>query len=272
MARYRIQLISTNQRITPFLDTKNMEKLNPKMLNKVGPKKSTSPLYWLMPFLSFVAGYFVIAYFFHKADYNVPNVIGKSLNEAVRILSQSQLGVRLLQEREESTLAEGTIIDQLPRPAQKIRPNQTVFITMAVRTKRQQMPDLWGKSHKEVVKILDQRGLEGGIVFVPAAYPEGMCIAQLPAAGQELYTHKTTVYFSAGAYHLCIMPNLRGALLADAQEALRKHDVRAEIIHDGDVAEGHTCTECKIVDQEPVPGAIVNSAQGLTVQLKVACQ
>jgi serine/threonine-protein kinase len=249
-----------------------MEKLNPKMLNKVGSKKSSSPLYWLMPFFSFVVGYFVIAYFFHKADYNVPNVIGKSLNEAVRILSQSQLGVRLLQEREESTLAEGTIIDQLPRPAQKIRPNQTVFITMAVRTKRQQMPDLWGKPHKEVVRILNQRGLEGGIVFVPAAYPEGMCIAQLPAAGQELYTHKTTVYFSAGAYHLCIMPNLRGTLLDDAQEALRKHDVRAEIIHEGDVLAGHICAECKIVDQEPVPGAIVNSAQGLTVQLKVACQ
>jgi beta-lactam-binding protein with PASTA domain len=249
-----------------------MENLKPQILNKVGTKKSRPPVYWLLPFLSFVIGYFVISYFFRKTDYVVPNVIGKPLHEAVRILSQQQLGIRLLQEREESTLAEGTIIDQLPSPSQKIRPNQNIFITMAVRTKRQQMPDLWGKSHKEVVKILNQRGLEITEVFVPASYSAGMCVAQLPAASQDLEVNKVTVYFSADVHNLCVMPNLRGASVAEVQEALRQYDVRAEIIHGEIPPDGHTCIDCKIIDQEPVPGAIVNCAQGLAVQLKVARQ
>ncbi len=269
-SRYRIQLISTNQRTTIHINTKHMETVKPKILYKVDAKKRVPAIVWLMPFASFIIGYFVIGYFFRKADQQTPSVIGKSLHEAAQILSQNQLSMRLLQEREDASLAEGTIIDQLPRPAQKIRPNQSVFVTVVVRAQRHYMPQVWGKKHKEVSKILDQQGLEVNEAFLSTDYPAGTCVAQLPTSGDTLKGNKVTVYFSEGPSRLCIMPNLKGAALADVEEALRECNVRAEIMHQNPVADNHTCVNCKIIDQEPVPGAIVNASQGLNVQLKVS--
>ncbi|MFA5306336.1 MAG: PASTA domain-containing protein [Candidatus Babeliales bacterium] len=247
-----------------------METVKPKILHKVDAKKRIPAIVWLMPFASFIIGYFVIGYFFRKTDQQTPSVIGKSLYEAAQILSQNQLSMRLLQEREDASLAEGTIIDQLPRPTQKIRPNQSVFVTVAVRAQRQYMPQVWGKKHKEVIKILEQQGFEVNEAFLSTDYPSGTCIAQLPAGGEPLKNNKVTVYFSEGPSRLCVMPSLKGAALADVEVALRECNVRAEITHQNPIADNHTCEKCKIIDQEPVPGAVVNIAQGLNIQLKVS--
>lgn len=247
-----------------------METIKPKILHKVDAKRRVPAVVWLMPFASFIIGYFIIGYFFRKAAQQTPSVIGKSLHEAAQILSQNQLSMRLLQEREDASLAEGTIIDQLPRPTQKIRPNQSVFVTVAVRAQRQYMPQVWGKKHKEATKILEQQGFEVSEAFLSTDYPSGTCIAQFPAGGEPLKNNKVTVYYSDGPSHLCVMPNLRGVVLTDVEASLRECNVRAEIMHQNPIADNHTCVNCKIIDQEPVPGAIVNIAQGLNIQLKVS--
>jgi beta-lactam-binding protein with PASTA domain len=247
-----------------------MVPVKPKLLERVDAKKSLFARLWFVPFLGFLLGYIIASYFLHKNDLATPNVVGKSLHEGIHILSDFHLGLRLLQQREDNSLPEGTIIDQLPRPLQRIRPNQNVFVTISVKPRNILMPDLWGKRQKEACEIASKLGLDTKEVLLRTTYPEGMCIAQFPPMAQELGNKKVTLYFSEGKSTLYVMPNLKGKLLADIDKALQQYDVRAEVFHDQPIAPEHTCVNCKIIDQQPVTGAIVDMKHGLQVQLKVS--
>jgi beta-lactam-binding protein with PASTA domain len=247
-----------------------MENIKPQILEKVGEKKGLPKILWLVPFVSFIIGYFITSYFFSKTDHTTPNLIGKPLSEAIQILSQNHLSMRLLQQRENAALPEGTVLDQIPCPSQKIRAHQSVFVTIAIKPRRRVIPDLWGKKHKEVMSVMAKNNFDVQEFYVHSSYPAGMCIAQSPSALQEIETNQVTLYFSDGGSSLCIMPNFKGALLPDVEKALSAHDIRAEIVHLEMVADGHTCASCKIVDQQPVPGAIVDKSHGLGVQLRVS--
>jgi len=58
----------------------------------------------------------------------VPSTLGKNIQEAAGILSSNNLGMRILAEREDAILPEGMVLDQIPKPGRKIRPNQHVFV------------------------------------------------------------------------------------------------------------------------------------------------
>ncbi len=241
----------------------------PKLLERVGVKKSLFARLWFIPFLGFLLGYLITSYFLHNNDFATPNVIGKTLQEGIHILSDSHLGLRLLQQLEDDSLPEGTIVDQLPHPLQRIRPNQNVFVTISVKQRNALTPDFWGKRIKEVQVMVSKLGFESEEVKLHTAYPAGMCIAQFPPMGQELDTKKVTLYFSAGRSTLFIMPNFKDKLLSEIDKTLQQYDVRAEVFHEQPQPPDHACSMCKVIDQQPVAGAIVDMVRGLQIQLKV---
>ncbi len=153
-----------------------------------------------------------------------PNVIGKTLDAAIVLLSEQSLGVRLLATREDATLPEGVILDQLPSPLQKIKANQNVFITLSTRRQLCKMPDCWGKKQKEVIEDLTKKGLEPSVVHVHSDYPSSMCVGQFPCQGSELTDKQVLVYISDGKQKLGIMPRLIGISLKTIEDAYKKID------------------------------------------------
>lgn len=259
---------ATQNHAYPLKGLHNMTQI--KYVEKVKIRSRNFKWLWFIPFTCFFIGYVFTSYFLHKTSLQTPNVIGKSLHEGVQILSVNHLGLRLLQQREDATLPEGTIVDQIPCPSQKIRPNQNVFVTVSVRQRQAQMPDFWGKRFKEVADFVAKRGLEAKEGHLFTAYPAGMCIAQNPEPGAELSQKRVLLYFSDGKSPVCIMPDLRGALLSQLEETFNHYDVRAEIFHNQQLLPNHACTTCKVVEQQPVAGAIVDLGRGLHIQLRVA--
>jgi len=247
-----------------------METIKPQILQKISMRRKLFSVLWFIPFISFLVGYLITGYFLRKIDLETPNVLGKSIQEALPLLSEHHLSIRLLQQREDSLLPEGTILDQLPRPGQKIRPNQSVFVTIAAKGRLLAMPDLWGKKRKEASALMAKQGIETKEIGLHTSFSRGMCIAQSPSAGRNLTARKALVYVSDGASPICIMPRLTGAMIGDVQAALAAHAVRAEIIHDQPMSPDHNCAQCKIIEQQPVPGAIIDTSHALQVQLKVA--
>lgn len=227
-------------------------------------------LLWLLPFFAFFIGYVIAGFLLHKTDFATPNVIGKQLHESVQILSKHHLGIRLLQQREDATLPEGTILDQLPRPDQKVRSNQHVFVIVSTKQQPIVISDFWGKKMEDVLASVAKKELDSVIVHVPSPYPAKLCIAQLPSGGQGLEGKKITLYFSSGKESASIMPNLIGSQLCLVQEALSKYDIRAEIFHTRAVSPDHTCSACTIIDQQPKPGSIIDLERGLDFQFKVS--
>jgi len=241
-----------------------------KYVEKAEIKRSSKKLLWALPFVAFIIGYAVSDYFLHKADLLTPNVIGKSLDQAIVLLSGQSLGIRLLATREDQTLPEGVILDQLPSPSQKIKTNQNVFVTLSTRRQLCRMPDFWGKKQRDVVEEVSKKGLEVEEVHVHSNYPQTMCVGQYPSAGCELTDKKVQVYISEGKHSLGIMPLLVGVPLKTVQEAYKKFDARVEIFHASPVTDDHDCSKCVIVDQQPVSGAVVDMGRGLRIQVLVS--
>lgn len=241
-----------------------------KYLEKSTFKNKFHLFLWIIPFVAFLIGYLIADSFLHKTSLSAPNVIGKLLSEAVQTLSKHHLGVRLLQQRPDATLPEGTILDQLPKPNQKIRPNQHVFVTVSTRQRSIAAPDFWGKKESDVLASVAKESIDPQIIHIQSAYPAGMCIAQIPHVGQECENKKMVLYISGTKEQKSIMPNLKGSLLSVVEESLRHHDIRAEIFHTYTPSPEHQCANCKIIDQQPVPGAIIDMSKGLQFQFRVA--
>lgn len=223
-----------------------------------------------MPFIAFGIGYFVCDYILHKSDVQTPNVIGKPVNDAVALLSAHSLSMRLLGTREDASLPEGIVLDQLPSPLQKIKTNQSVFVTVSTRRKVCTMANYWGQKQADVLADLAQKGLEAEVVYIASDYPQTMCIAQYPSPECPITAKKVLIYISNGKHPLGIMPNIIGCSLADVQDSYKKSNVRFEVFHTPYVDAEHDCVECIVTDQMPSPGSILDTSKGMRIQVQVA--
>ncbi len=232
--------------------------------------KTVSRIAITIPFLGFLLGYFVTHWLMQKDEVATPNVIGKSLQESVVVLSQNNLSVRLLHEQEDAVLPEGTILDQIPKPYQKVKPNQNVFVTVSKKESLMQVPDFYGHQKDEVVIMAEKRGIELRAFFVASNLPKGRCIAQNPQSGAIFERKRITAYFSDGQTSLCVLPSFKDQAVTDAEEFLKLNNIKAEIVHDKEEVSDHQCSSCKIIDQRPLAGSIIDLSHKITVQLQVA--
>lgn len=206
-----------------------------------------------------------------KDEIVTPNVIGKSLQESVAILSRNHLNIRLLHEQEDPVLPEGTILDQLPKPYHKVKSNQNIFVTVSKRESLMQVPDFFGHQHDEVIDMAEKRGIELKTFFVEDSGYKGSCIAQSPQAGTLFERKRMIVYFSAEQSSLYIMPSFKNQPIAEVEEALTTANIAFEVLHDHQEEE-HQCASCRVIDQQPQAGSIIDLNRKITVQLQVAPQ
>lgn len=208
--------------------------------------------------------------FLFTSEISAPNVIGKKLADAVNELSSCRLGVRLLELVEDNTHPEGTVLDQLPMPTQKIRYNQHVFLTLSTKQKTHDVPDFWGKMVLDARSVAEQKGFE--LVDIPVAhsYPEQLIIGQNHPAGETIADKKIKVYLSKGVSQQAIMPDLVGAKLKELETFFKSYDIRAEIYHSNNHLFDHDCNQCHVVTQHPAKGAIVDLSKTLHIQLQLA--
>jgi len=226
--------------------------------------KTVSRIAIATPFFGFLLGYFVTNWLMQKDEVVTPNVIGKSLQESVVILSHNNLSVRLLYEQEDSVLPSGTILDQIPKPYQKVKPNQNVFVTVSKRESLAQVPDLSGHQYNDVVAITTKRGIELSAYFITSNLPKGHAIAQYPQAGALFERKRMTVYFSAAQNTLCVMPSFKDHEVKEVEEFLQALNITIEMQQDNPEAQN-----LRILDQRPQAGSIIDFSHKNTVQLHV---
>ena len=101
---------------------------------------------WLTPFASFIFGYLLIALLHPQPIIKTPALIGKTLDQAILILSQANLNLRIVGQKEEAQLPEGTIISQTPAPGSSIKEHQALYVTIAKKPVPQAMPSLCRKN------------------------------------------------------------------------------------------------------------------------------
>jgi beta-lactam-binding protein with PASTA domain len=208
--------------------------------------------------------------FLQKKSIDTPNIIGRSLQQGMIILSNKGLSLRLLREQEDADLPQGVVLDQIPKPKQKIRPSQNIFVTISKKPKQALTPDFLGNNQKDITKGCLKKSIQSKLFWIKSFYPTNTCIAQYPQPGQALDGNKVTVYVSQGSEQLFVVPDLKHCLASDVLKYFDGENIMIDVFHIQQIEDGHVCFDCKVVDQKPMPGSIVDLSKMLHMQIQVS--
>lgn len=226
---------------------------------------------WVLPFLSFLSGYYLFSLFYTVKIIQTPALIGTKLHDACKILSQHNLNLRVLAEKEDPDLPEGTILSQTPRAPIKIKQNQSVFCVISTKPKKPKTPILFNKDIAEHFVQLRNLGIRTKAYYLESSYPKNWCIAQLPGPNEQLEDNTIITYVSAGSHKPVIFPDVKHKPVQDVIEFFTSHNIPVDIIHRNQhIKEDHECTQCVVIDQRPLAGSIItlSDEKPLHVQLQ----
>ena len=92
----------------------------------------------------------------------VPDLIGKTRDEAESVLVRSGLALRVASRRFSNRVTEGHVLDQIPPGGSDIKANRTVKVLISLGERRFRVPDLLGTSLRATELVLAERGLSLG--------------------------------------------------------------------------------------------------------------
>lgn len=209
---------------------------------------------WLTPFICFLSGYILVRSLFHIDTVSTPSVVGKHVYEAFALLSNNNLNIRLLAQKEDPDLPSGTVISQLPSPGQIVKPRQTVFLALSKQPISAPTPQLIGKDLQTITQELLNAKLRFKTYFLQSPYPHNSCIAQIPAAHKPI-TDTIIVYLSSGNSKPIIWPNFEDKPVDEVVEFLAQYNIIPHIIQDRHSRKSENST---ITDQRPLAGSLIS--------------
>jgi len=224
---------------------------------------------WILPFLSFLFGTFTISYFFNsKKTINIPNLIGKSIIDAAKVLSENNLNIRIISEKEEADFEPGIIITQKPIN-QKVKQNQTIYVTISKKPEYFKMPDFRNQQIDDIKKILSKENIKPKIYYQENHLAANICISQYPHYNESIENKKVIIYLSSGNKKEIIFPNFKNQNLDKVINLLVLNDLKFKINTKNLNKIYEPKKQYIVADQRPFPGSIINLSPNLIVQLSV---
>lgn len=118
--------------------------------------------------------YFLDLWTHHGQVSKVPNIVGKSLGEAVKQLEAANLDVVVVDSVYRQDLAPGTVTDAMPSVNSVVKKGRPVYLTIKAFSPEKVTIDmiLTDISYKQAEAYLKARGLQVERRFVPSLYPD----------------------------------------------------------------------------------------------------
>lgn len=224
---------------------------------------------WIAPFLCFIFGYSIIYVILPQKTITTPGLIGKNLVEAARLLSEKNLNLRIIDQKEDNELHDGTIISQIPAGDQPAKIHQTVFCVISLRPKHNKTPDVIGKNISLIEEFLNQQKIKYSIYYMPNFLATDICFDQLPTPNTLLKNTIISLFISSGQHKPIVFPNLKTKLLPEVIDFLSLHQLYPMIHHEQMIDTLHQCRSCYVIDQKPPAGSIVDLSKPINIQLSV---
>ncbi|EGD52969.1 serine/threonine protein kinase with PASTA sensor(s) [Thermoanaerobacter ethanolicus JW 200] len=163
---------------------------------------------------------YVLNNFFKVSDVVVPNVVGSSLNQASKILSDHNLKMEISEERY-SDKPENTILSQDPPQGSVVKAGSTVYVVISKGKQVVVVPNVINKDYLEAKNILENMGLKANIIEqYNDQFPKEYVFDQNPRQGVQVeYNTVIDLYVSKGPQP-AIMPNVVNMTLEEATTAL----------------------------------------------------
>ena len=212
-------------------------------------------------FLLMVVGAFstliTLSLFTSGGDVTVPDLTGKQPFEAIQILKEKGLQLKIHpQKRYSNTVKADQVLTQKPPPRQKIKQGRSIEVYISLGPEKAIVPDLLGQTTRVATMTLGQRGLhQGRILHVtkPGADQDEI-LAQYPAPGTELVGSRTVdllVNTGGDTRGIFVMPDVIGKSLSDVSGYFQSAGLRVGVSQAVDYPGVATGT---IVKQNPPAG------------------
>ena len=195
----------------------------------------------------------------------VPNLVNKSVVEALDILSERNLELRKETARNSAIIPENYVLSQDPIPGTVVKEGTPILVVISLGSKISLVPDIVGKSVREAGVDLNRAGLEVGR-FSRLHYERAkdVVLAQWPPPNEQVDRETPVdILVSLGPrpkeYRL---PNLIGRPLEKVNTVL---DSMGLVVGDITAKLDLSRPQGTIMDQDPRPGALV--AEGASISL-----
>jgi beta-lactam-binding protein with PASTA domain len=229
---------------------------------------NTKSFFWIIPFLCFLTAYWLTIYFFGGNSINTPALIGLDIATACYQLSENNLNLRVIGQKEDPDLPPNIIIQQTPGPGQKIKPNKSIFCHITKQPEPNIAPNLINKPIAQLPQ--SNNGDSRVVTYCVPGTCDGICVGQIPSPNCVLHDNKVIALVAKSNASIALFPNLLGQPAANAQEWFKEMGYKTEIFHKYPVEmQNHTCN-CIIMAQKPIAGTVVDLAKPLTIQLIVS--
>lgn len=208
--------------------------------------------------LSFLSGFVVMKLYLAGGEVEVPDLTGKDIKEATRILKIRGLELKTIEARYDFSVPKNRILFQDPVPGSRAKQNRTVRVILSAGAEEVIVPNITGKPLRNAQILLRQHGFfPGRVVYIHSdQVPIDNVIAQTPLP-ESKYAKKGKVdlLLSRGPQEKAyIMPDLIGKKLDFAKKVVEGIGLVMGRV-EREIYEG--VEPDRVISQNPKPGAII---------------
>lgn len=212
----------------------------------------------------------------HGDSVEIPNLRGKTGQEAKSTLERLDLRVEIRDSVYSKETPPGTVLDQYPKAGMKVKENRIIYITMcAVSQEMIPMPQLTDISYRQATNLIESSGLIAGTVeYKPSEFPN--LVLEQKVNGRniqvgEMIPKGTVIDLVLGTNSngkTSEVPTLFGRNLADAQLTLSEALLNVgTITYDESVLYEAQKAKALIFKQSPDPSEVFEVGQGTAVDI-----
>ncbi len=159
-----------------------------------------------------------------REELPVPSVVGKSIDEATKILMEAGLDPRQGDVITDPTYPVGTVISQNPIGEKIVRKGRRVYLTLSGGERHVSVPNLRGRTLRDAKFQIEQQGLKIGRVTYQGSdeYPENTIVSQslAPKVSVKRGTHLSVVVSQGRVSEKIETPDLKGKSLKEVEALL----------------------------------------------------
>ncbi|MFA5803635.1 MAG: PASTA domain-containing protein [Melioribacteraceae bacterium] len=214
-----------------------------------------------------VIDYIILPLYVSGSERQIPNVIGKQKDEAIKILEDAGLNPIVQTSRFDQKYQKDHVIFQNPSPNRTVKTNRRVYLTISGGNPQIKMPALIGKTIRDGTVTLERIGLSiGKIDSIESEFPSGTIVEQQIPQGREI-AKGTSVYLklSVGPQAGMIrVPNLLGKSLFEAESMLKNNSLK---LGSRTYINSPSLLPNTVVDQQPSESALIKVGDSVNVVL-----
>lgn len=194
----------------------------------------------------------------------VPNVFGLSVEEAIRILSDSGLVGKKSEERQDKQYPVGTVAMQNPPPGTEVKFGRGVYLTMSGGEPQAMVPTLRGRSVRDATFALERVGLSIGSIRyeVSSGFPVNTIMEQeIPESTNAAMGTTVNVVVSQGANKDRVpVPDVAKKSLKDGERLLLQAGLKiGNVVYESN----KDLLPNTILEQNPRAGEMVAAGQAV---------